>query len=106
MKTKHTVQTLVSEIHRRTFPPERTMPATVQAARTAWTFSRRAVTLASGIMLPLILLFVLPAPILGADGNPGVLPPEAKPLGVSYGDWFAHWWNWIISFPADENPLL
>jgi hypothetical protein len=34
------------------------------------------------------------------------LPPEAKPLGVSYGDWFGHWWNWLVSFPEDESPAL
>lgn len=39
-----------------------------------------------------------------AFGNPGVLPPESMPYGLSYGDWGARWWQWIYSFPYTNNP--
>ena len=41
----------------------------------------------------------------GDQGNPGVLPPQSHPYGKSYGEWAAKWWQWVLSIPADRNPL-
>lgn len=38
--------------------------------------------------------------------NPGVIPPTANPYGMSYGDWSAAWWEWVIQYPAAVNPIL
>jgi hypothetical protein len=38
--------------------------------------------------------------------NPGVLPANSKPHGMSYGEWSDAWWQWAVSIPAAENPLL
>jgi hypothetical protein len=38
--------------------------------------------------------------------NPGVLPPHAKALGKSYGEWGDIWWNWAVQFPMATNPQL
>lgn len=41
-----------------------------------------------------------------ADENPGVLPPNSNPGGMSYSEWAAEWWSWVFSVPVDDNPLL
>jgi hypothetical protein len=41
----------------------------------------------------------------GNAANPGVLPPQSQPHGKSYGEWAAAWWQWVMSIPADRNPL-
>jgi hypothetical protein len=39
-------------------------------------------------------------------GNPGVFPARSKPYGLSYGEWSARWWQWILSIPTKLNPNL
>ena len=43
-----------------------------------------------------------------ADGNanPGIRPPNSKTYGKTYGEWAAAWWQWALSIPAAQNPLL
>ena len=41
----------------------------------------------------------------GNEGNPGVLPPQSQPYGKGYGEWAVKWWQWVMSIPADRNPL-
>ena len=41
----------------------------------------------------------------GNEGNPGILPPQSHPLGKTYGEWTAAWWQWALSIPAPINPL-
>ena len=38
--------------------------------------------------------------------NPQIAPPNSKPYGLSYGEWGAEWWKWVLGIPAAENPLL
>ena len=33
-----------------------------------------------------------------------VFSPVEKPFGLSYGDWSAEWWKWLLSTPIDSNP--
>ena len=42
----------------------------------------------------------------GGNSNPGIAPPNSKPYGLSYGQWGAEWWKWVLGIPAAENPLL
>lgn len=42
----------------------------------------------------------------GNKGNPGVIPPQACPHGMTYGQWGDAWWQWGFSFPVSINPLL
>src|SRR5262249_47748517 len=53
------------------------------------------------------LAMATPMPVAEAQHpkNPGVLPPNSKPLGTSYGDWSAEWWKWAFSLPIDHHPL-
>lgn len=41
----------------------------------------------------------------GNAGNPGVFPSQSQPYGDSYADWAVKWWQWVLSIPADRNPL-
>ena len=41
----------------------------------------------------------------GSTGNPGVVPPQSKSHGKTYGEWAVEWWQWALSIPADRNPL-
>ncbi len=31
--------------------------------------------------------------------NPGIYAPDARPFGLSYGEWAAKWWQWLNSIP-------
>jgi len=42
----------------------------------------------------------------GAMNNPGIVPPDSKPAGFSYGEWNAKWWQWAFSMPINANPLF
>jgi hypothetical protein len=32
-------------------------------------------------------------------------PPDGAPLGTSYGDWVAGFWQWMTSLPSTDHPL-
>jgi hypothetical protein len=38
--------------------------------------------------------------------NPGVYPPGSAPYNLTYGEWSAKWWQWVLSLPQDINPLI
>ncbi len=40
------------------------------------------------------------------DSNPGVVPVNARPYGLTYGEWSARWWQWAFSLPHTAHPLL
>jgi hypothetical protein len=48
-----------------------------------------------------------PSPSFGhpPNPNPGVVPINSKPYGLSYGDWTAVWWQWVLSVPASKSPI-
>jgi hypothetical protein len=50
------------------------------------------------------VLCVQGPPAHARNKNPGILPVNAKPHGMSYGEWSAAWWQWALSIPADRNP--
>lgn len=37
--------------------------------------------------------------------NPKVLPPSSTQSGLTYGEWSARWWQWVMDIPAATNPL-
>jgi hypothetical protein len=41
-----------------------------------------------------------------ANTNPGVLPVQSTAFGTTYGQWSARWWQWALSAPARDNPVL
>ena len=38
--------------------------------------------------------------------NPGVLPPNSREQGMTYGEWSVEWWQYVFSLPMDQNPLV
>jgi len=57
----------------------------------------------------LALLIVVQATTVmsaGRNPNPRVLPPHSNAYGQSYGGWANAWWQWALSIPADQNPLI
>lgn len=37
--------------------------------------------------------------------NPGIMPPNSRPGGKTYGEWNEEWWQWALSMPVDNHPL-
>jgi hypothetical protein len=59
-----------------------------------------------------ILFLYLPGAVSIAFGeinapNHGIniFPPNSKPYGLTYGEWSAKWWQWVLSTPANVNPI-
>lgn len=36
--------------------------------------------------------------------NLTVYEPSSKPYGLSYGEWTARWWQWLLPIPSQNNP--
>ncbi len=55
-----------------------------------------------------LLVTTMASAVWAAAADPRVAPPESKPLGQSYAEWGAAWWQWIFSLPATTpvHPLL
>ncbi len=59
-------------------------------------------------VVAIILGIMVLAPMVAAAGNPnpGVVPVNSNFHGKTYGEWSAEWWKWVLSIPADRNPLI
>jgi len=54
-----------------------------------------------------VSLFLAWAPTASAKNpNSLVFAPNSTPFGMSYGEWSAEWWKWLISIPAKNSPVL
>jgi len=49
------------------------------------------------------LLLVVLTPAISQNSNPGVIPIQAKAHGMTYGEWSAGWWKWLLGIPADQT---
>lgn len=56
------------------------------------------------VALMAVLVGVQPAQAQGKN-NPGILPPQSHPYGLTYGEWSAKWYQWQFAIPASRNPL-
>jgi hypothetical protein len=36
----------------------------------------------------------------------GYFMPDSKPYGLTYGQWTVKWWNWALSIPKENNPVV
>src|SRR5437763_11387933 len=36
--------------------------------------------------------------------NSGIHPPCSSPYGLTYGEWSARWWQWLLAIPPNVNP--
>src|SRR5437016_10782248 len=67
---------------------------------TGTTKCRQGVALIVGIVLGLLLL----AEIASAESD--IFSPHSKPFHKTFPQWSAEWWQFVLSFPTSENPLL
>ena len=58
------------------------------------------------LMSPFEPLCAQPTPGLGGNWTPGVIPPQARPFGRSYGEWANLWWQWAYRLPITGHPLF
>ena len=55
----------------------------------------------------LLILSSSAIPFAESDNiNPTVFAIEDKPYGMTYGEWTAKWWQWIVSIPEMNHPSL
>jgi hypothetical protein len=62
--------------------------------------------LLTAFVAALVLTMVSIPAARSAEGNPGVLPPDANAFGKSYGAWSSAWWQYVLLQPASSNPLV
>jgi hypothetical protein len=36
--------------------------------------------------------------------NPSVLPIDSRPYGLTYAEWTAKWFKWLLEIPSNNNP--
>jgi hypothetical protein len=67
----------------------------------------RRLTLALA-MAGVILGFSCAPKVFAQGANSEVYPPGTASLGLSYGEWTASWWQWLLAIPtgpgSDQNP--
>jgi hypothetical protein len=57
-----------------------------------------------GLVGALLLIAGTTATCLGEDAE--IYAPGTHPYGKSYGQWATAWWQWALSVPAANNPVL
>jgi hypothetical protein len=75
-----------------------------EAAMKALKWSRRRV-IATGLVL-LALAIGPGSTAVAFDSELGVVPPDSSVFGMTYGEWSAAWWQYIVAIPAATNPLV
>jgi hypothetical protein len=53
-----------------------------------------------------LLLITVSVAGAGGNANPGVLPPNSRVQGLTYGEWSTVWWRYALTIPTPQNPLL
>src|SRR5262245_48800817 len=59
-----------------------------------------------GVATVVCLMAMISLVQAAGNPNPGVLPPNSQPMGATYGEWGARWWQWALSIPEVANPVL
>jgi hypothetical protein len=53
------------------------------------------------------LIIPLALPITeGSSINQQLYPINSKPYGLTYGEWSAKWWQWAMSIPTKDSPIV
>ena len=62
----------------------------------------------AGALLVTVIACTSAHQVLAANGNPGVIPPNAKYRGLSYGEWGAKWWQAAFAIPDGngDHPII
>jgi hypothetical protein len=60
---------------------------------------------AVGIIILVFMMTPYAIRLVQADSiNPGAYSVDDKPYGLTYGQWTANFWRWMISIPQQDNP--
>ena len=57
-------------------------------------------------VITLFVVFLLAPSATAKNSNPGVLPPNSAPHGLTYGEWSARWFKWAYEPSPTQNPVL
>ncbi len=60
----------------------------------------------AALVLVLGLLTPTTTPQAQSGGNPGVIPPNARPYGMSYAQWSAKFGQWGLALPVEGHPFF
>jgi hypothetical protein len=60
--------------------------------------------LLSIILSPLVMALPSVNFVKGDEINPYVYPTTSSPYGISYQEWTAKFWQWLLSLPASQHP--
>ena len=64
-------------------------------------------TILRAIVVSLLAISIVAASAPTSSGQGVfVVAPDSRPFGQSYGDWSAHWWQWVMSLEPEVNPQL
>lgn len=58
------------------------------------------------LVLVAALVFAPAAASSATSAHGQVVPPQARAFGSTQGEWGARWWQWALSAPAADNPVL
>jgi len=64
--------------------------------------SRILISMAVVLVLLLVTVFIVSA---RGNANPKILSPNSRVQGLTYGEWSAKWWQYVLSIPEPQNPL-
>ncbi len=57
------------------------------------------------VMVVFLFLGAVTFALASGKSNPSVLPPNSRVQGLTYGEWSARWWQYVLSIPSPQNPL-
>ena len=57
--------------------------------------------------IPFLLILVIYSTLtpVAASDSLSIFPPESKPYGLTYDEHAQNFWKWLLSIPANENPI-
>jgi len=67
---------------------------------------KRWLTVLAAVSLVVGLMAGAESRVWAASATPGIIPPNANPHGMTYGEWSARWWQWALALPVDQNPFF
>ena len=67
---------------------------------------RHGIVAAIEVVLGLMILATMAFGRDGGNSGLDVFPPNSNALGKKYKEWTAEWWQFVLSFPPSENPVL
>jgi len=53
-------------------------------------------------IISIFILFIAPT-MIGFGSAFKTFPGNSSPYGLTYGQWTAKWWNWLVSFPDNQE---